>query len=70
MVTNCKRKGKRKWIDKKPFLHLKPDFIFFFLFFWIDNKTLIERTKHRVHDGQHSKQETNANSSRTKANRL
>lgn len=33
MVTNCKRKGKRKWIDKKPFLHLKPDFIFFFLFF-------------------------------------
>ena len=32
----------------------------------IGNKNLIKRTEHRVHDGQ----ETNTDSSRTKANRL
>ena len=38
----------------------------FFFSSGIGNKNFIKRTKHRVHDGQ----ETNTDSSRTKANRL
>ena len=26
-------------------------------FFWIGNKTFIERTEHHAHDGEHSEQE-------------
>ena len=42
------------------------DTIFFFL---IGNKTFIEKTEH-VHDGEHSKQETNTTKSGTKVNRM
>jgi len=41
-----------------------------FFFFLVDNKTFIERTGNRVHNGEHLEQETNTKSSRTKANRL
>ena len=40
------------------------------LSFLIGNKTFIEKTEHHVHDGEHTKQETNTTSTRTKANRL
>ena len=43
------------------------DTIFFFL---IGNKTFIEKTEHHVHDGEHSKQETNTTKSGTKVNRM
>ena len=39
-------------------------------FFFLGTKTYIEKIEHRVHDGEHSKQETSTRSSRTKANRL
>ena len=38
--------------------------------FFIGNKTFIEKTEHHVHNGEHSKQETNTIITRTKANRL